>query len=51
MPVYVSNCTRIMLFSADGDIGTVGISQHACDALGDIVFVELPTVGSTFDAG
>ena len=35
----------------DGDIGTVGISQHACDALGDIVFVELPTVGSTFDAG
>ena len=29
----------------DGDIGTVGITRHAQDQLGDIVFVELPEVG------
>ncbi len=29
----------------DGDIGTVGITSHAQDQLGDVVFVELPEVG------
>lgn len=32
----------------DGDIATVGITVHAQDALGDVVFVELPAVGTTF---
>lgn len=32
----------------DGDIATVGITHHAQDALGDIVFVDLPEVGKTF---
>ena len=32
----------------DGDIGTVGISDHAQHALGDVVFVELPEVGKTY---
>lgn len=31
----------------DGDIATVGITEHAQDALGDVVFVELPEVGKT----
>jgi len=31
----------------DGDIATVGITVHAQDALGDVVFVELPEVGTT----
>ena len=31
--------------SLDGDIATVGISKHAADALGDVVFVEVPAVG------
>lgn len=35
----------------DGDIGTVGISDHAQHALGDVVFVELPDVGKTFNQG
>jgi len=30
----------------DGDTATVGITVHAQDALGDVVFVELPAVGS-----
>ncbi|MFJ8434940.1 glycine cleavage system protein GcvH [Kitasatospora sp. NPDC094019] len=35
---------------ADGTV-TVGISDHAQRALGDVVFVELPEVGATFEAG
>ena len=31
----------------DGDIAIVGITEHARDALGDVVFVELPEVGKT----
>lgn len=34
-----------------GDIGTIGITKHAADALGDVVYVELPTVGAKFSAG
>ncbi|MEP3654026.1 MAG: glycine cleavage system protein GcvH [Litorimonas sp.] len=37
--------------SVDGDIGTVGISAYAAKALGDVVFVELPDVGTEFDKG
>ena len=33
----------------NGDIATVGISDHAQKELGDVVFVELPKVGDTFD--
>ena len=32
----------------EGDIATVGITVHAQDALGDVVFVDLPAVGTTF---
>ena len=35
----------------DGDIGTVGISDYAQKALGDIVFVELPDSGTSFEKG
>ena len=38
------------LVDADG-IVTVGISDHAQNALGDVVFVELPEQGSTLSAG
>ena len=34
----------------DGTV-TVGITDHAQDALGDVVFVELPEVGTTLAAG
>ena len=36
---------------ADGDIATVGITDYAQKALGDVVFVELPEVGAAFSAG
>ncbi|MET0249724.1 MAG: glycine cleavage system protein GcvH [Sphingobium sp.] len=34
-----------------GDIATVGITDYAQGQLGDIVFVELPREGATFDKG
>ena len=35
----------------DGSTGTIGITDHAQNSLGDIVFVELPKVGSEITAG
>jgi glycine cleavage system H protein len=35
----------------DGDIGTVGITPFAQEKLGDLVFVELPSVGARLDQG
>ena len=35
----------------DGDIATVGITDHAQAALGDVVFVELPEVGAALAKG
>ncbi len=35
----------------DGDVATVGITDHAQEALGDIVFVELPETGREVAAG
>lgn len=33
----------------DQKIGTIGISKHAVDELGEIVFVELPEINSTYN--
>ena len=35
----------------EGDTGTVGITDYAQSQLGDVVFVELPTVGKTVTKG
>jgi len=35
----------------DGDIATVGITKHATEQLGDIVFIELPEVGADLEKG
>ena len=36
---------------AEGDVGTIGITDYAQKELGDVVFVELPQVGSQLEAG
>ena len=36
--------------AVSGDVATVGITDYAADKLGDVVFVELPAVGSTVTA-
>jgi glycine cleavage system H protein len=35
----------------EGDTATVGITEHAQDELGDVVFIELPEEGASFGAG
>lgn len=58
--LHKANCLRLMStikFSASHEyvkiedgVGTIGITQHAADALGDIVYVALPEVGDKFGA-
>ncbi len=35
----------------DGDVATFGITKHAADALGEVVFVETPEAGKTVSKG
>lgn len=35
----------------DGDIATIGITAHAAEQLGEVVFVELKEVGDSFEQG
>ena len=35
----------------EGDVATVGITNHAQEQLGDVVFVDLPEAGDSFEAG
>jgi glycine cleavage system H protein len=35
----------------EGEVATVGITEHAQDELGDVVFVDLPESGASFGAG
>jgi glycine cleavage system H protein len=35
----------------DGDVATVGITKHAAELLGDVVFVQLPELGAKFSKG
>ncbi|MEV3972099.1 glycine cleavage system protein GcvH [Streptomyces sp. NPDC050698] len=39
------------LSAAEDGVSTVGITEHAANALGDVVFVQLPEVGDTVSAG
>ncbi|MEV7771394.1 glycine cleavage system protein GcvH [Kitasatospora sp. NPDC086791] len=39
------------LTDAEDGVSTIGITQHAADALGDIVYVQLPEVGDEVTAG
>ena len=36
---------------ADGAVVRIGITDYAQDALGDVVFVDLPSIGATLNAG
>jgi glycine cleavage system H protein len=49
MPRYFT--TEHEWIDVDGDIATVGITDYAQSQLGDVVFVEVPDIGSTFGKG
>lgn len=48
MSLYFTEEHQWARIAADGLTATIGISQHAQDALGDVVFVDLPAIGKTF---
>lgn len=37
--------------AVDGDLATIGVTDFAADQLGDVVYVDLPSVGQTVTAG
>ncbi|MDQ0993177.1 glycine cleavage system protein GcvH [Streptomyces sp. V3I7] len=39
------------LSATESGVATIGITEHAANALGDVVFVQLPDVGDTVTAG
>lgn len=39
------------LSAVEGGVATIGITEHAANALGDVVYVQLPEVGATVTAG
>lgn len=39
------------VFLEGGDIATVGITDYAQHALGDLVYIELPKIGATYEKG
>jgi glycine cleavage system H protein len=51
LPAELKYATSHEWARLDGDVVTVGITDHAQDALGDLVFVELPSVGDVISAG
>jgi glycine cleavage system H protein len=51
IPTDLLYCSSHEWLRLDGDIATVGISDHAQEELTDIVFVELPALGRSLDAG
>lgn len=51
IPTDLRFCPSHEWIRLDGDIATVGISDHAQAELTDVVFVELPAMGRSVDAG
>lgn len=51
IPTDLRYCPSHEWVRLDGNIATVGISDHAQQELSDVVFVELPVVGRAVDAG
>ena len=51
IPAELHYATSHEWIKVDGDIGTVGISDHAQHELNDVVYVDLPKMGAKFTAG
>lgn len=51
IPAHLTYTPEHEWLETHGDVARVGITAFAADALGDVVFVELPEVGSKLTAG
>ena len=50
-PTHLQYSAEHEWVALDGDTARVGVTAYAADALGDIVYVDLPAVGATVTAG
>ena len=50
-PTHLQYTAEHEWIAVDGDNAKVGVTAYAADALGDVVYVDLPAVGSTVTAG
>jgi glycine cleavage system H protein len=51
LPADLSYTSDHEWLATDGALSTVGITAHAAESLGDVVFLSLPAVGSTITGG
>lgn len=51
LPAELSYTAEHEWVAVDGDVARIGITAYAADKLGDVVFVDLPKVGSPVVAG
>ena len=51
IPTNLRYCSSHEWVRLEGEVATVGISDHAQEELTDVVFVELPALGRAVDAG
>lgn len=51
VPTHLKFTAEHEWLSIDGDIATVGITEYAAEALGDVVYVDLPAVGTSVTGG
>lgn len=51
IPMNLSYTDQHEWLDLDGDVAKVGVTAHAANALGDVVYVDLPTVGTKLTAG
>ena len=50
-PAHLKYTAEHEWLNVEGDIATVGITAYAAEKLGDVVYIDLPAVGSTITAG
>lgn len=51
IPAHLQYTSEHEWIRVEGSVAVVGITQYAADALGDIVYVDLPKAGTTISAG
>ncbi|MFC5728907.1 MULTISPECIES: glycine cleavage system protein GcvH [Nocardioides] len=51
VPSHLQYTAQHEWVALEGDIATVGITEYAAEALGDVVYVDLPDVGASVTAG
>lgn len=53
--LFINKDVRLILcicsVQVEDDVGVIGVTAHAADALGDVVFVELPPIGTIIEEG